>query len=229
MNALSVRNLVKKYSGRRVIDNLSFDVQQGSSLAIVGKSGSGKSTILNIVGMLESPSAGEVYIDGTKIPKINSGKAAIMRRKKVNYLFQSFALIADESATKNVLIGMQYLKLPKREKLARIEEIFARLELSHVAQDKVTTLSGGEQQRVALARAILKPGNLILADEPTGSLDSALAEAVFDELLHLQNKFGKTLIVVTHDLGIAQRCNSVLNLSNLVGSDSSRVGEKTPA
>lgn len=136
----------------------------------------------------------------------------MLRRGKINYLFQSYALINDMSALDNVTLGMRFTRDSKQVRQRKAKAMLSRLGLGHVAGDKIMTLSGGEQQRVALARCILKPGDLILADEPTGALDRDLAQHVFDEMLRLQHEYGKTLIIVTHDLGIAAQCDNTIEL-----------------
>lgn len=209
---IQVTNLCKQYGSRRILDGLSFSVTERESVAIVGPSGSGKSTILNILGLLESPTSGEVRIAGSPIPGVNSHGATLLRRHTINYLFQSFALLTDKTVQQNLALGMTYAKLSHAEKRDRAHDLLAALSLEAVQQDRVTTLSGGEQQRVAIARAMLKPGDLVLADEPTGSLDRALADTVFAQLLDAQHRYGKTLVVVTHDPAIAARCDRVLDL-----------------
>ncbi|MBT1035783.1 ABC transporter ATP-binding protein [Canibacter sp. lx-45] len=211
-NILEVENLSKSFGARPIINNLSFSVESGTSIAITGPSGCGKSTLLNMIGMLEAPSSGSIKLDGKVLPKPNSSEATKLRRHKINYLFQSFALITDSSAVENAMLGMHHTKATKSEKLEAINRIFERLGLSQVSNDKVSTLSGGEQQRLALARCILKNGDLILADEPTGSLDQELASCVLDEMLKLQHEHNKTLLVVTHDPKVAERCDRILQL-----------------
>ena len=209
---LSITHLNKTYGSRSILENISFDIHHGQSLAITGPSGCGKSTLLNIIGLLESPSSGKLSIEGISYPSINSGKAAHIRRTLISYLFQSYALIQSNTALENVLLGMKYAQGTKKEKLMRAQQLLERLSLGHVINDKVFTLSGGEQQRVALARCILKPGKLILADEPTGALDPLLSSVVLKEILQLQQEYGKSLIVVTHDQGVARSCDTQLSL-----------------
>ncbi len=210
---LSVRHLIKTYGSRTVLDDVSVDVTAGESVAIMGPSGSGKSTLLNILGLLDHPTSGTVLLDGTALPGVNSAAATRLRRDHINYLFQSFALIPSATAIENVRLGLHHIRGSRATKDQQIIELFSRLRVQNVARDKVMTLSGGEQQRVALARCLLKPGNLILADEPTGSLDEALADVAMTEMLTLQRDFGKALLVVTHDPKVANRCDRLLDLS----------------
>lgn len=212
---LEIKNLTKTFNNRTVLDNISFKVDKGTSLAITGQSGAGKSTLLNVIGTLESSDSGEIIVNGKHLPQVNSKAAMLLRRHTISYLFQSFALINDKTVTENLLLGLQYAPGTKSQKLAQITQILDVLSVSHLAKQQVKTLSGGEQQRVALARAIIKPGELILADEPTGSLDKKLALSAADELLHLQKAHGKTLIIVTHDPEIASLCDNSLQLPTL--------------
>lgn len=212
---ISVRNLYKSYGNRPVLNNLSFSVQQGESLAIMGASGSGKSTILNILGMLETYDKGEIKIAGKELPAINSVAATKLRRYHISYLFQSFALLNNRTVFDNLWIAMAYNKESKSVKRQMIDAVLAELNIEYAKNDRIAVLSGGEQQRVAIARAMLKPGSLILADEPTGSLDRDLADKVFAQLQAMNKEYNKTLLVVTHDPLIAQRCDRVLHIEAL--------------
>ncbi|GAA3023569.1 ABC transporter ATP-binding protein [Microbacterium dextranolyticum] len=209
---LTIENLTKAYGSRTILDSIDLRVDPGESVAIVGQSGSGKSSLLNIVGLLDSPTTGTVRLQGSALPKINSRAATALRRDRINYLFQSFALISSSSALDNILIGLHSVKLRRTVKEKRILELLSRLGLSKVAHNNVMTLSGGERQRVALARCLLKPGELILADEPTGALDDALADIAITEMLALQKDYGKTLLIVTHDHRVADRCDRTFDL-----------------
>lgn len=213
MNALvTIAGLTKAYGSRRILTDINLEVSSGESLAIVGPSGTGKSTLLNIVGLLESQTAGAVMFQGNAFPGINSRAATALRRDHINYLFQSFALINSSTVLENILIGLHAVKSRRAVKEKQVMELLSRLGLQAVATDKIMTLSGGERQRVALARCLLKPGDLILADEPTGALDDALAEIAVREMLALQRDYGKTLMVVTHDRRVAERCDRIFEL-----------------
>lgn len=211
---LTIENLTKTYGSRTILDNLTLDVADGDSIAIMGRSGSGKSTLLNIIGLLEQQTSGTLTFRGTPLPRINRSAATALRRDHINYLFQSFALINSSSTIENILIGLHSVKLRRAVKEKQIMELLGQLGLRDVARDKVMTLSGGERQRVALARCLLKPGELILADEPTGALDDALAERAVTEMLSLQRDYGKTLIIVTHDRRVADRCDRIFELDS---------------
>lgn len=212
---VEVRGLAKSYGRRAVLHDINFTVRRGESFAITGPSGSGKSTVLNILGMLERYDGGEVLFAGKKLPDINSNAATRLRRYQVSYLFQSFALLNDRTVFDNLMIAMKYVRESSSVKKQRIQNILGELGIDYAIHDKIAILSGGEQQRVAMARAMLKPGLLILADEPTGSLDHHLAEQVFHQLQVVNKEYGKTLIIVTHDPLIAQQCDRLLQIDAL--------------
>lgn len=213
MNILELKNVSKSYNGRKIIDNFTISIPEKSIVSIIGKSGSGKSTILNMIGMLEKVDSGEIKINGKKLPSINSSLAMKLRRDSINYLFQSFALINDIKVVDNLLIAMEFLDISKKEKIHLIDNVLNELDIFDLKTKIVNTLSGGEQQRVAIARCILKPGNLILADEPTGSLDPMMSEKVFSLIKNLRDKYGKTIIIVTHDMNLANKTDNIINLN----------------
>ena len=210
--AITTDNLTKQFGTRTVLHNFSFQVAEGESIAITGPSGSGKSTLLNILGLLESPTSGTLLINNKPVPPVNSPAATQMRRNDLNYIFQSYALIPELTVLQNISLALHYVKKNKHKKEEDIDRLAQRLHVDHVLKEKVNTLSGGEQQRVALIRSILKPGNIILADEPTGALDPELAQIVTQEMLTLQKEKGKTLIIVTHDDHVAQACERHIEL-----------------
>ena len=209
---LQVDALNKSFGNNTVLHNISFEMESGESVALVGPSGCGKSTLLNIIGLLETLDSGTINLEGKAYPSINSKKATLMRRTEINYLFQSFALINDWKVSKNLLLALQYTKLSKQEQERLIRTALENYGIGEKFDAVVNELSGGEKQRVAIARAMIKPGNLILADEPTGSLDKAMATIVIDSLLDSVHANHKTLLMVTHDMGIAQRCDRIIEL-----------------
>ena len=209
---LQVDALNKSFGSNTVLHNISFEIQSGESVALVGPSGCGKSTLLNIIGLLETLDSGAISLEGRAYPSINSKKATLMRRTEINYLFQSFALINDWKVSKNLLLALQYTKLSKQEQEHLIRATLENYGIGEKYDAVVNELSGGEKQRVAIARAMIKPGNLILADEPTGSLDKAMATIVIDSLLDSVHANHKTLLMVTHDMGIAKRCDRIIEL-----------------
>ena len=209
---LQVDALNKSFGSNTVLHNISFEIESGESVALVGPSGCGKSTLLNIIGLLETLDSGTINLEGRAYPSINSKKATLMRRTEINYLFQSFALINDWKVSKNLSLALQYTKLSRQEQERLIRAALEGYGIGEKYDAVVNELSGGEKQRVAIARAMIKPGNLILADEPTGSLDKAMATIVIDSLLDSVRANHKTLLMVTHDMSIAQRCDRIIEL-----------------
>ncbi|GBG93821.1 ABC transporter ATP-binding protein [Ligilactobacillus salitolerans] len=215
MEEIVVTNLGKTFGAREILKSVSFSVAQGEFVALVGPSGAGKSTLLNLLGLLDEPSTGEIRLHGDLLPKINSKKATLIRREQINYLFQSFALISNETVFQNLWLAMNFVHQSSSDKKSAIHEVLARLGISDLQNELVNTLSGGEQQRVAIARAILKPGELILADEPTGALDPANAQAALQEISKLRDDYHKTIIMVTHNLEEAHQTDRIISLTDL--------------
>jgi putative ABC transport system ATP-binding protein len=201
----------KSYKGEPVITGLDLDVDAGEMVAIVGKSGSGKSTILNLLGLLESPDSGQLQLFGIAAPKVKSAGAVALLKTRLGYLFQNYALIDGETVDYNLSIAQRYARGTGAAKEQQRTEILTKLGLDHLRKKKIYALSGGEQQRIAIARLFLKPCDLILADEPTGSLDPENRDIVLS-LLHEMNRAGKTVIVVTHDEYVASRCQRTITL-----------------
>lgn len=204
-------NVGKRYKDKKVFDNLNMQIREGEMVSIIGKSGIGKSTLLNIMGLIDTNTEGDFFIFDKKNIDINSKDAMLLRRKKIGYLFQNFALIEDESVYDNLLIALKYAKMTKQEKNDRIEEALNQVNLVQSKNQKIYKLSGGEQQRIAIARLILKESVLILADEPTGSLDEENRNMIISFLKEF-NKEGKTIVIVTHDKYVASECKRVINI-----------------
>ncbi len=204
-------NLSKSYGNHVVINNLNLKINEQEMVAIVGPSGCGKSTLLNIIGQIDDQYDGTLLIDEKTMNKLNQSQKEKFIRYHINYLFQNFALIETETVKENLLIGLEYSKLKKQEKNERIAEVLKKVKLEKTLNKKVYELSGGEQQRIALARIMLKPGNIVLADEPTGNLDKDSSLLVMKVLKELQ-KDGKTIIIVTHSEEIARQCDRIVEL-----------------
>lgn len=215
MPTISVRQLSKYYGAKRVIENISFDISDREFVALIGPSGSGKSTLLNLIGLLETVDEGTITIDGEILPQVNSKKATHLRRNVLNYLFQSNALIPNESVSDNLMLALHYTDLTKKEKDKKIKTVLSKVHMESFLESRINELSGGEQRRIAIARAILKPGELILADEPTGSLDPQMAQTAFELLKLLRDEYGKTIILVTHNMDQAQQCDRIIDLERL--------------
>ncbi len=187
----------------RAIDGISIHIEKGDFVAIMGPSGSGKSTAMNLVGSLDLATHGDIYLDGKNIEHLDESQLAQIRGKKIGFIFQSFNLIPNLTAKENVMLPMLFQDIPKEERESRAEELLALVDLSDRMDHYPNQLSGGQQQRVAIARALANDPEVILADEPTGNLDTKTGELVL-AFLERFNKNGKTVIMVTHDPRLAQ-------------------------
>ena len=182
----------------KALNGVSLDIEEGSFTVIMGPSGSGKSTLLYLVGGLDWPTSGEIHIDGEEIQKMDENALAVFRRKKVGFIFQSFNLVASMAAEENVSFPLRFAGVPAGERKKRSHQLLEQVGLGERMTHKPTELSGGQQQRVAVARALINDPPLILADEPTGNLDSYSGLTIM-QLLSDLHKAGKTILVVTHD------------------------------
>ena len=181
------------------LENVNMDVEKGEFLSIMGTSGCGKSTLLNIMGLLDAPSSGKIEINGTSVENMKDKELAAFRNKTLGFVFQSFHLINSLNVIDNVELPLLYRKMPAKERTRLAKEVLERVGLSHRMRHMPTQLSGGQCQRVAIARAIVGNPEIILADEPTGNLDSKMGAEVM-ELLHKLNKEdGRTIVMVTHN------------------------------
>ena len=208
---IEIKNLNKSFKENQVFTNFNCHIKDGFMTAIIGKSGSGKSTLLNMIGLLDLDYQGDILYDNINIKNLKENKQTEFIRKNINYLFQNYALIDNETVEQNLLLALAYEKISKKEKLDKINQVLAKVGLDNFNDKKIYTLSGGEQQRIALARTIIKTGNIILADEPTGNLDEENKNQVLKILKELKD-LGKTIIIVTHDLSIAHECDEIIKL-----------------
>ncbi|APD47439.1 ABC transporter ATP-binding protein [Synechococcus sp. CS-602] len=194
----------------RALDDLSLTVESGDYLAVMGASGSGKSTAMNIIGCLDRPTSGSYLLSGTPVQDLSDDELADLRNRRLGFVFQQFHLLPNMSAMDNVMLPMVYAGLPARQRRERGQEALERVGLGHRLENKPNELSGGQQQRVAIARAIINQPALLLADEPTGALDSHTTQevlAIFDEL-HDQ---GMTVVMVTHEDDVAARAGRIVH------------------
>lgn len=214
-NVIEVRDITKVYKMGEVevhaLRGVSFDIERGEVVSIMGPSGSGKSTLMNTLGCLDRPSGGEYYLDGELVSSLTDDQLAIIRNKKVGFVFQSFNLLSRISSLANVELPLRYAGVTSgRRELAR--EALESVGLGDRVTHRPTELSGGQQQRVAVARAIINNPSIIMADEPTGNLDSKVGQEIMDLLLSLNRERGTTLIIVTHDPKIAAQTSRVIRL-----------------
>lgn len=209
---IRLHDITKVYPmGKReltVLRGISLNIEPGELVAIMGPSGSGKSTMLNLIGCLDKPTSGSYHLEDREVSRLSSGELAQVRGQKIGFVFQTFNLLPRFSALANVELGMKYCGGSNRR---RAMEALARVGLSDRASHRPTELSGGEQQRVAIARALVKNPPLLLADEPTGNLDSRSGEEIISILTSLHTEQGITLLIITHDVNIAHHCQRVVH------------------
>ena len=193
------------------LKNINLEIKKGEFVAIMGPSGCGKSTLLNIVGLLDNPSQGNFLFDGTDVAKFKESQRTLLRKGNIGFVFQSFNLIDELSVAENVELPLIYLQKPAKERKAIVKSVLERMQISHRAKHFPQQLSGGQQQRVAIARAVVANPKLILADEPTGNLDSANGEEVMNLLTELNNE-GTTIVMVTHSPAHAEKAHRIIQL-----------------
>lgn len=216
--ALEVRGLRKTYTTGKVeyeaLRGISFTIARGEFVSIVGPSGSGKSTLMNIIGSLDKPTEGEVFIDGVAVSRMNENQFATLRNEKLGFVFQAFNLVSYLTACQNVEMPLVAAGIPPSIRRARALELLDSLGLKGMVDKKPRELSGGEQQRVAVARALINRPAIILADEPTGNLDSKSAEAVVGILRSVSVERGVTVVMITHNLDLTKKCHRVFSIKD---------------
>ncbi len=212
---LKLEHITKVYRTTDVetaaLDGVSLEVQPGEFLAIMGPSGCGKSTLLNILGLIDSPTSGFYWFRGEDVARCSEEELTLRRRAGVGFVFQNFNLIDDLNVAENVEVALLYVGVPSADRRQRVAEALERVDLGHRARHMPKQLSGGQQQRVAVARALVANPKLILADEPTGNLDTANGEAVMEMLTRIMNG-GTTIVMVTHSEEHAKRAHRVVNM-----------------
>lgn len=212
---LKVRNLSKTYMQGKIpvhaLSDVSFDVEKGEFLSIVGPSGSGKSTLLSMIGLLDKPTTGSVFIDDKEITKAKESEVPRLRREKIGFVFQHFNLIPTLTALENVDIAMRFARVQKNERKKRAVDLLTQMGLADRMKHKPSELSGGEQQRTAIARALSNRPAIILADEPTGEVDTKTRDMIVNLLKEL-SKEGQTILVVTHDTAVSQQTGRIIRM-----------------
>ena len=212
MNGIVKRYYEGKENELEILHGMDLTVRQGDFVAIVGESGSGKSTLMNIIGTLDKPTAGTYLLDGTNVQAMTDSQLSVIRNKKIGFVFQNFNLIGRTSALKNVELPMLYAHVPPRQRTQRARELLAAVGMAERADHQPNELSGGQKQRVAIARAMANDPSLLLADEPTGALDSATSRTVMDIFHRLNRQQGKTIVLITHSQQLAEECPRILTL-----------------
>ncbi|OBR95907.1 MULTISPECIES: ABC transporter ATP-binding protein [Clostridium] len=217
-NIIQLENVNKIYGRRvknKVLSEVNISIEKGSFNSIIGASGSGKTTLLNIMGMLDKPTTGEVYIQGKSIKSIGRNSRASVRNKSIGFVFQFHYLLPEFNAIQNVLMPYRIKHFfCGRSAKRKAEELLELVGLSGCKKKKVYDLSGGQQQRIAIARALMNDPSIVLADEPTGNLDSTNAESIYKLFRQINDKFGTTFIIVTHDVSIANKTDRIIQIKD---------------
>ena len=213
MHGIVKRYYIGKPNELEILHGIDLAVWPGEFVAIVGESGSGKSTLMNIIGVLDRPTEGSYTLDGVDVGKAKDSELSAIRNRKIGFVFQTFNLIGRTSAQKNVELPMLYARAPARQRAKRARELLAQVGMSERASHEPNELSGGQKQRVAIARALANEPALLLADEPTGALDSATSRTVMD-IFHELHRQGMTIVLITHSQQLAQECQRILTLQD---------------
>jgi putative ABC transport system ATP-binding protein len=214
---IQISNITKSYKlgGETVhaLNNVSLEISKGEFLAIIGPSGSGKSTLMNMIGCLDRPDSGRYLLDGKEIGKMNDNQLATIRNQKIGFIFQNFNLLTKLTALENVELPLLYAGISGKERREMALESLEKVGLANRSGHLPTQLSGGQQQRVAIARALVGNPSILLADEPTGALDSKTSKEIIAVMKEL-NELGHTIILITHDLAIAQQANRMVSIQD---------------
>lgn len=211
---IEVKNIVKRFGDLEVLHGVSFNVADGEIVSIVGASGAGKSTLLQIIGSLLTADSGEIVIDGISLSKLGEGRLSDFRNRHIGFIFQSYHLLPEFTAVENVMMPMLIAGAKRSEAEVRAVELLQLVGMSHRATHKPEALSGGEQQRVAIARALINRPSVVLADEPTGNLDTATRDEIQRLFTQLRDRTGQTFVIVTHDEALAARSDRTIHMSD---------------
>ena len=216
---ISMKNIIKRYyigkpNELQILNGISLDVHEGEFLAIVGQSGSGKSTLMNMIGAFDRPTEGTYFLNGIDISTLDDAELSRIRNREIGFVFQTFNLISRTNALKNVEMPMMYAGMPRKERLKRAEELLALVGMSERADHQPNELSGGQKQRVAIARAMANNPSILLADEPTGALDSKTGRMIMDLFHKLHKENGTTIVLITHSNELAEECERIVTISD---------------
>lgn len=211
---IEVKNIVKRFGSLEVLHSVSLDIADGEIVSIVGASGAGKTTLLQIMGSLLAADSGEVTIDGVALSKLGDDALSKFRNSHIGFIFQSYHLLPEFSALENVMMPMLIAGGRRSDAELRAHELLSMVGMSHREEHKPEALSGGEQQRVAIARALMMHPSVVLADEPTGNLDSATREEIQRLFVELRDRTGQTFVIVTHDEALAARSDRTIHMSD---------------
>jgi len=228
---IQATNIDKIYSNFDIetvaLHNINLSINEGEFITVMGPSGCGKSSLLNIIGLLDVPSSGELFFMGEAVSKSSSRQRALLRRHNIGFVFQNFNLIEELTVYENVELPLMYQKVPQPERKEQVNEILERLQIAHKRNYFPQQISGGQQQRVAVARAVVAKPRLILADEPTGNLDSARGQEVMEILVQL-NEAGTTVVMVTHSSAAAEYSQRIVHLfdGQIVTENLSKISKK---
>lgn len=217
-NIINMTNIIKRYyigqpNELQILNGIDLRVDEGEFVAIVGQSGSGKSTLMNIIGALDRPTEGEYFFNNRDISKMSDKELSKIRNKEIGFVFQNFNLIPRATALKNVELPMVYAKVGRKERTQRAKELLEMVDMSSRYNHNPNELSGGQKQRVAIARAMANNPNLILADEPTGALDTKTGRTVMD-IFHKLHSEGKTIVLITHSPELAEETERIITISD---------------
>lgn len=216
---IEMKEIIKAYnigleSEIEILHGIDLKIYEGEFVAIVGESGSGKSTLMNIIGVLDKQTKGEYYLDGIDIKNANESEMNVIRNKKIGFVFQNFNLIGRTSALRNVELPMLYAGVPAEQRTKRAKELLSKVGMESRMNHMPNELSGGQKQRVAIARSLVNNPSIILADEPTGALDSETSAMVMDIFNDLNKNQGKTIILITHSKEIAEQCPRIVTIKD---------------